>query len=172
MLDALRTVGVDGADRVAVLGAGGTARAALGAAAGLGAAVTVYARRAGAVDALRPVAEALGVRLTGADWSAAEGCHGADVVISTVPRGVADALATAGWRRGVVLFDVVYVPWPTALAAAALAVGAPVVSGLELLLAQAVRQFELFTGAVAPVAAMRQALAAGSKASTGAMWIK
>ena len=94
MVDALRTVGVTGADRIAVLGAGGTARAALGAAATLGAAVTVYARRAGAVDALRPVAEAHGVPLTGADWSEARECHHAEVVISTVPRGVADHLAT------------------------------------------------------------------------------
>ena len=44
------------------------------------------------------------------------------------------------------------------LAAAALAAGCRVLSGLDLLLAQAVRQFELFTGVPAPVARMRQAL--------------
>jgi len=38
------------------------------------------------------------------------------------------------------------------------------VSGLDLLLAQAVRQFELFTGVEAPVAAMRDALHAAAAA--------
>jgi shikimate dehydrogenase len=37
-----------------------------------------------------------------------------------------------------------------------------VVGGVELLLAQAVRQFELFTGVTAPVAEMRQALYAAA----------
>ena len=65
---------------------------------------------------------------------------------------------------GTVLFDAVYDPWPTPLAAAAAAAGCHIVSGLDLLLAQAVRQFELFTGVDAPVAAMRSALyAAGGR---------
>jgi shikimate-5-dehydrogenase len=172
MLDALARVGVTAASEVAVLGGGGTARAALGAARGLGAHVTVYARRPAAIEALRPVAAALEVELTGADWSVARGCRDADVVISTVPRGAADHLATDGWRPTTVLFDVVYAPWPTPLAGAALAAGATIVSGLELLLAQALRQFELFTGVTPPAERMRQALAGASNASAGAMWIK
>lgn len=57
MVDALRGAGVTGLATVAVLGAGGTARAALAAAASLGASgATVYARRPGAVAALAPVA--------------------------------------------------------------------------------------------------------------------
>ena len=63
------------------------------------------------------------------------------------------------------LFDAVYDPWPTPLAAAAAARrAAAIVSGLDLLLAQAVRQFELFTGVDAPVAAMRDALHAAAAA--------
>ncbi|MGH3682405.1 MAG: shikimate dehydrogenase, partial [Natronosporangium sp.] len=57
-----------------------------------------------------------------------------------------------------VLLDVLYHPWPTRLAAAAGSAGCRVVSGLDLLLAQAVGQFELFTGVPAPVGAMRAAL--------------
>ena len=50
-------------------------------------------------------------------------------------------------------------PYPeTATAAAARAAGATVVPGLEVLLAQGVASFELWTGAAAPVGAMRQAL--------------
>ena len=172
MLEALGHVGVVAAGEVAVLGGGGTARAAIAAAGGLGAKATVYARRPAAIEALRPVAEALGVRMTGADWSGVAACRRADVVISTVPKGAADHVATTGWRPETVLFDVVYAPWPTPLAAAALAAGARVVSGLQLLLAQAVLQFEHFTGVEAPAAEMRQALAAASNAAAGAMWIK
>jgi shikimate dehydrogenase len=158
MVDALRSVGLSTVDDVAVLGAGGTARAALAAAQHLGAArVTVYARRAEAVDALRPVAEQLGLRLTHGDFASATECGRAGLVISTVPKGVADALAVA-WQPPTVLFDALYDPWPTPLAASAQAAGCPVVSGLELLLAQAVRQFTLFTGAGAPVGPMRAAL--------------
>ena len=52
--------------------------------------------------------------------------------------------------------DVVYHPWPTALATAASRAGAVVVSGFELLLHQAARQVELMTGRPAPVPAMRR----------------
>jgi shikimate-5-dehydrogenase len=172
MVDALRWAGVENLrageavggraiERVGVLGAGGTARAALGAAAELGAGlVTVYARRTAALEELAPVASALGVPLAGVPWPSAGADLGdADVVISTVPKGVADPLADEiAWRSGSVLFDAVYDPWPTPLAAAAQRAGCRVVSGLDLLLAQAVHQFEMFTHVQAPVAAMRAAL--------------
>ncbi|MEV0726152.1 shikimate dehydrogenase [Micromonospora purpureochromogenes] len=162
MVEVLTSAGVAPGGTVTVLGAGGTARAALAAAARLGAAsVTVVARRAAAVDELRPVAGAVGVALTGAGWADAAAHAGADVVVSTVPKGVADPLAgEIRWRPSTVLFDALYDPWPTPLAASALAAGARVVSGLDLLLAQAVGQFEQFTGVPAPRSAMARALAA------------
>ena len=164
MVDALRGAGVAMAAHVAVLGAGGTARAAIAAARELdAAAVTVYARRREAIAELASVAAALGVRVVGADWADAALAGDADVVVSTVPSGVADPLAaTMRWRRDGVLFDALYHPWPTPLAAAAAAAGARVVSGLDLLLAQAIRQFELFTGVPAPAEAMRTALLAAA----------
>jgi shikimate dehydrogenase len=167
MVDALRWAGVEKASRASVLGAGGTARAALAAAAELGAGlVTVYARRAAAVEELAPVASALGVALAGAPWPSSGGdLREADVVISTVPKGVADPLAAeVAWRDGSVLFDAVYDPWPTPIAAAAQRAGCRIVSGLDLLLAQAVHQFEIFTQVDAPVPAMRAALAAAAEA--------
>jgi shikimate dehydrogenase len=169
MVDALRSVGVERAGTASVLGAGGTARAALGACRELGVSVvTVFARRPEAVDELLPVAHALGLEMLGADWSRVAGHAGqADVVFSTVPKGVADPLAgTLAWRDGTVSFDAVYDPWPTPLAAAASAAGCRIVSGLDLLLAQAVHQFELFTGGPAPVGAMRDALFAAAAART------
>jgi shikimate-5-dehydrogenase len=172
MVDALRwasagrpggtgTVSAIGAiSDVAVLGAGGTARACLAAAQACGASVvSVYARRREAVEELRPAAAALGLTLVAAPWAQAARAGAAQLVISTVPAGVADSCAAAlAWRPGGVLVDVVYDPWPTRLSASAAQAGWRVVSGLDLLLAQAARQFQLFTGVPAPVAAMRQAL--------------
>jgi shikimate dehydrogenase len=58
-----------------------------------------------------------------------------------------------------VLFDVVYAPWPTAVAAAVCARGGAVVGGLPMLVHQAARQVELMTGREpAPVEAMRAAV--------------
>ena len=87
-------------------------------------------------------------------------------MISTVPKGAADELAAiVPWRAGTVLFDAIYDPWPTPLAAAAAAHGVCVASGLDLLLAQALGQFEQFTGVVpAPEKAMRDALMAAAAA--------
>ncbi|MEV4724849.1 shikimate dehydrogenase [Micromonospora humida] len=162
MVDVLTEAGVRPGATVTVLGAGGTARAALAAAARLGATtVTVVARRAEAVAQLRPVASAVGVELVPAAWSDAAAHTGADLVVSTVPKGVADPLAAGvDWGPSTVLFDALYDPWPTPLAASAQAAGQRVVSGLDLLLAQAVGQFSQFTGVPAPVDAMRAALAA------------
>jgi shikimate dehydrogenase len=156
--DALNAAGLESARRMAILGGGGTARAALGAAVDLGAEVTVYVRRPEAGEDLRPVAHALGVPMVVETWGRAADAATYDAVISTVPKGGADALAVAAWATPTVVFDVVYDPWPTALAASAERAGCPIVSGLDLLLAQGVRQFELFTAAPAPVEAMRAAL--------------
>ena len=146
--------------RFTILGAGGTARAALAAAAELAAgAVTVVARRPAAIEEMHPVADRLGLTLTGTPWPDAAGTLSADVVISTVPKGVADPVAVgARWRPATVLFDAIYDPWPTPLADSAARAGCRVLSGLDLLLAQALGQFRLFTGVEPPVAAMRDAL--------------
>jgi shikimate-5-dehydrogenase len=168
MVDALRSVGARTPGRVVVLGAGGTARAAVAAAAQLGAtAVTVAARRPETVTGLGPVARACGVALEAVGWAQVAATLGtADLLISTVPAGAADALARqVRWSSHTVLLDVGYHPWPTPLATAVATAGGRVASGLDLLLAQGVRQFELFTGVPAPVPAMRAALARAAAAA-------
>ncbi|WFE66681.1 shikimate dehydrogenase [Micromonospora sp. WMMD714] len=161
MVTVLTSAGVRPGGTVTVLGAGGTARAAVAAAAQLGATtVTVVARRPSAVARLRPVGAAVGVDVVAVAWPDAAAHTHADLVVSTVPKGVADPLAAGvDWGPSTVLFDALYDPWPTPLAASALAAGLRVVSGLDLLLAQAVGQFTQFTGVSAPVDAMRTALA-------------
>ncbi|WP_395691593.1 shikimate dehydrogenase [Nocardioides sp.] len=79
-----------------------------------------------------------------------------EVVVSTVPAAAQDERLVARCADVPVVFEVRYEPWPTPLAAS---VGSDrvLVGGLDLLVHQAVLQFELFTGAVAPLAAMRAA---------------
>ena len=81
----------------------------------------------------------------------------ANAVVSTVPADAAAGLAAAvdGPIR---LVDAIYDPWPTPFAARVTAAGGTVVGGLVMLLNQAYRQVELFTGSPAPRAAMAAAL--------------
>jgi len=73
----------------------------------------------------------------------------ADVVISTLPSGVLDAFATqilgrfAPKPRGVLL-DVAYHPWPSKFAAIWQARSLAVVSGIEMLVFQAIAQLRVF----------------------------
>ncbi|MFP5021511.1 shikimate dehydrogenase [Pseudonocardia phyllosphaerae] len=159
----LRAAGA-GTGRAVVLGAGGTAQAALAALHELAVShVDVLVRDAGRAGELQATAERLGAApeihavLTDTP-AAATLLQGADVVVSTLPAGAADELAGARWRPGTVLLDAVYAPWPTVVAGGAAAAGATIVSGLEMLLHQAVAQVELMTGRPGPEAAMREAL--------------
>jgi shikimate dehydrogenase len=83
-------------------------------------------------------------------------------VVSTLPPGAADPLSVRVWSAEQAVLDVVYVPWPTPLAAAAAAAGATVVSGALMLLHQAAEQVRLMTGHDAPLDAMRAALRAAA----------
>ncbi|NHA69201.1 shikimate dehydrogenase [Phycicoccus flavus] len=147
--------------RALVLGAGATARSAVLGLAALGVTtLTVRARdTARAADLLAWALDtgagirngsvaAIGPWVTTRD----------DVVVSTVPPDAGEAVAaTVPAQHSGVLFDVVYAGWPTPPATAAAAAGMTVVGGLEMLVRQAAEQFRLFTGAEAPVDAMREA---------------
>jgi shikimate dehydrogenase len=160
MADALREAGVTKPERVLLLGAGGTAQAAIAALRDLTPApVRVAVREPSRSGAVHETARRLGVPLEIHPLAEAGALiAGADLVISTLPKGVADDLGRADWAPRSVLFDVVYDPWPTALAAGAAAAGCRIVSGLDLLLHQACHQVTLMTGQPAPVEVMRAAL--------------
>jgi shikimate dehydrogenase len=78
-----------------------------------------------------------------------------EVVVSTVPYEAQSPDLVERCSSVPVVFEVVYDPWPTPLAASA--ADRVLVSGLDLLIDQAALQFEIFTGLGAPVAAMRAA---------------
>ncbi|MCG8969919.1 shikimate dehydrogenase [Streptomyces sp. CL12-4] len=159
MVAALREHGIEKVDTAAVLGAGATASSALAALARVCTGeVTVYVRSEARAAEMRGWAERLDVDVRISDWAHAEQALHAPLVVATTPAGTTDALAAAVPEMPGTLFDVLYDPWPTALAARWSAYGGAVVGGLDLLLHQAVLQVEQMTGrAPAPLAAMRKA---------------
>jgi shikimate dehydrogenase len=160
MVVALAEAGVAAPAGATILGAGATACAALAALSETGLAAVVVqvrdrARAGGLLAAARRLGMAVELRPFGSE------VRDGDLLISTVPAGVADFYAERaggdGARPAAVL-DVVYSPWPTPLVLAAAKWGAVVVGGFDLLLHQAARQVELMTGIEpAPLEAMRAA---------------
>ncbi len=142
--------------RMLILGAGGAARAAAYALRAEGARVIVAARR-----------EEMGRRLARAvngetvSWEGAEGLE-VDAVINATPVGMypyvdASPLDLARLRASVV-FDMVYYPLATRFITEARGRGLITICGLEMLVAQGARQFEIWTGLTAPRALMEQAV--------------
>ena len=176
MTGALTTIGVS-ADQIAgglparavLVGAGGTAlpTAAALAAAGVRE-LTVVARSEQRAAGVVSLAQRLGLDvevLPFADSAALRhACASAAVTVSTVPATGAAPLAAAV-ASGPRLIDVIYDPWPTALAEAVHSAGGDVVGGLVMLLHQAFSQVEQFTGDPAPKEAMAEALAGPSTLS-------
>ncbi|MET8901782.1 shikimate dehydrogenase [Streptomyces sp. NPDC004538] len=159
MVAALREHGIEKVETAAILGAGATASSALAALARICTGeITVYVRSAARAAEMRGWAERLDVGVRVADWADAEEALRAPLVVATTPAGTTDALAAAVPEMPATLFDVLYDPWPSALAARWSLSGGAVVSGLDLLVHQAVLQVERMTGrAPAPLAAMRKA---------------
>lgn len=159
MIAALNEAGLKRIEQAVILGAGGTAQSALAAVRELGhQSPIVLVRDLGRTGELRETAERLGMRPTISGGLFTEPLPAADLVISTLPGGAADPLSATRWQPDTMVLDVVYAPWPTPFAGSAQAVGCPVVSGLTVLLHQAVTQVELMTGRPGPVEAMRSAL--------------
>ena len=143
-------------DEPAVIGGGATAISALTALHKLGyRRASVYARSLHKLGSVQEAADRLGVQLEQvslADLPQNLAERGHHPVISTLPARAADEWASqlsglkgASATHRPVLLDVAYNPWPSALASAWEASGGAVVSGLEMLLYQAVEQVLLFT---------------------------
>lgn len=148
-----------------VLGAGGTARAAVWALLAAGADVAVWNRTPARAERL--CAE-IGGRVVDAPPP-----EGADLLVNTTSVGLQSgedpfkALPlTADALRGYpCLVDLVYGSAPTALTIAARAAGAEVVDGLEILVRQGARSFERWTGRAAPLDVLRAAARGGDAAA-------
>ncbi|RBM24002.1 shikimate dehydrogenase [Streptomyces sp. PT12] len=159
MVRALRERGLTEVGGAAILGAGATAASAVAA---LGQVctghITAYVRSDERAREMHGWGERLGIPVRTAAWSDAERALTEPLVIATTPAGATDGLAGAVPERPGVLFDVLYDPWPTALAGAWTRRRGHVIGGLDLLVHQAVLQVEAMTGiAPAPVRQMRAA---------------
>ena len=149
--------------RVAVIGAGGTARSALAALAEKVPQVDIFLRDPAKATALGGVAPNLGIHaLSFADLNPTKFSQ-YDWVISTVPAGATDDFALALSKEdirleSVHLLEVLYNPWPTELLISAGAAGAKTIDGLVLLVEQALHQIQIFTQRDFDFTAMRTEL--------------
>jgi 3-dehydroquinate dehydratase/shikimate dehydrogenase len=142
--------------RLLILGAGGAARAAAYALRAEGAHVLIAARREAAARRL-----ACGIAAQVVPWESAEGLE-VDAVINATPVGMFPHMEAApldlARLRVRVVFDMVYYPLETHFLSEARGRGLITISGLEMLVAQGARQFEIWTGLAAPRALMEQAV--------------
>lgn len=145
--------------RVLLIGAGGAARA-------VGHALHEQGGRLHVINRDRAAAEELAATITATagDLSELQRPLDYDVIVHCTAVGMADSpgmlVPESALHPGLVVMDIVYKPVHTALLAAAARHGARTVHGGRMLLNQAFRQFELYTGHPAPRAAMAAALEA------------
>jgi len=158
---------------VLVIGSGATATSAVAAVRQLApnALVRVFARNPNTRDALVDFARCLGLRAK-KTTNLAKAVKRAGLTISTLPAGAMDEWASTfagkrGFTPGGAIMDVAYRPWPSAIASVWAGRGQPIISGLEMLLWQAVAQIRIFLNGdptlplpneVAVVEAMRHSL--------------
>jgi len=140
--------------RVTVLGAGGAARAVAEALGSVGAKLTICARR---LEQAEQVA-----RATGAEIGRCPPPAGSwDILVNTTPIGMRprddESPLPDGPFTGSLVYDLVYNPPETRLLRDAQAAGCRTIGGLEMLIAQAQRQFEWWTGLRVSSRLMRQA---------------
>jgi shikimate 5-dehydrogenase len=155
---------------VAVIGAGGAARACVYALLQQSAAVTVYARDRKKASELVDSFELDNKQLTADSYQPSADFSSFDIVVNTTPLGtdghlLRESIAMADQLKGVrLVYDLIYNPRDAVLREAN-AAGAGTLGGFDMLLSQAANQFEIWTGQDAPVEAM--AAAARKKLNDG-----
>ena len=142
--------------RVAVLGAGGAARAAVFGLVDQGAEVVIINRTHEHAVALARAARAKALKHEQLSK------HRFDVLINSTPCGMAGNKQPLPLKEDELnarlVFDMVYNPLETPLLKLAAARGIPVIGGLEMFVQQGARQFEIWTGKPAPEAEMLRAV--------------
>ena len=127
--------------KVAIIGGGGTARAAIGALNTKVKAVDVLLRSERRLPALIKAAPNLTVNAL----EMSKALDNYDLIIQTTPSGVFDEQVSNTTQANGVLLEALYKPWPTKLVERYADLGGKVISGKELLVEQALYQIELFS---------------------------
>ena len=151
--------------RVAVLGAGGAARAAAIGLAMEGAMVTVFARRVERAEAIAGDARGAGGTVEAGAWAGIAAWEG-DAVINCTPMGMmgtpdaarspVEESVLGRWGSGMVVMDTVYRPVETPLVVAARGAGCGVVIGTAMYSVQAAGQIRAWVGQEPPLALLAQ----------------
>jgi shikimate dehydrogenase len=151
--------------RALVVGAGGSARAVVAGLSDSGAEVHIANRTVSRAQKLAGLFKTSWCGLEDVEDVFRE--EAPDILVNTTTVGMAPddrrmpvppvLLEMMGEKGGVVM-DIVYSPRETLLLKEAERCGCSVIDGLQMLLFQAVEQFEMWTGADAPVDVMRRAL--------------
>ncbi|HEY6333582.1 MAG TPA: shikimate dehydrogenase [Blastocatellia bacterium] len=161
-----RAGALDG-ERIAVIGAGGAARAVVYGLAARGIETTLYARD---LEKGRQIGDAFNVRVAPIR---AIGSSNEPVIINTTPvgmRGHSEGTSPVGMEalRGRRLaYDLVYNPIETCFLRFAREARCRTISGIDMLLSQAALQFQLWTGREAPVDILRAAAVAALRGQNG-----
>jgi shikimate dehydrogenase len=140
--------------KVAIIGGGGTARAAIGALNSKVKEVDVFLRSDSRMSALSKAAPELLIHKR----DLAHPLDGYDLIIQTTPADSFDDNALNIKSASGVLLEAIYKPWPTQLVKHFEELGGRVISGKELLVEQALFQIEIFSGVKFDVTDMRSAL--------------
>jgi len=159
IVDAARSTngGDDVPASIAILGGGATAVSAIAAAARAGVeSVDIYVRDTSRAGNAIVAAQASGVLATVHDLSSFGSTSSSTVTICTLP-GSVHVQMPAAELAGRILIDVAYSPWPTTRAVAWQAAGGSAVSGLHMLVRQAVLQVRIFVSGSPEVALEREA---------------
>lgn len=147
--------------KVVLFGAGGAARAIAFGLKNEGAQILILDRT---VDRAQRLANTVGADYAGLDKL--ERIKSAEIIINSTSVGMTPQVGEAivskkHLHKGQNVFDIVYNPQETKLIYEAKQAGCEIVYGYKMLLYQAVRQFELFTGKSSPVEVMEKSLIEG-----------
>ena len=142
---ALTAAGSQGIDHAVIIGGGATAESALVALDELGAGyVSVALRDTSKAQALEALGGRIGIDVRIADLAALDRLAPASVAISTVPGSANLSLDDLARPERAVLLDVAYDVWPSPRAAEWTSRGGISVSGLSMLVFQALKQVRIF----------------------------
>jgi len=144
--------------RVALLGAGGAAQAALYACTTEGASVTIFNR---SLDRAESIAERFGASVLSLENT--EELSAFDIIINTTSVGMvpdvgASPIPESAIRKNQIVFETIYAPVSTKLMQISARVRAKTIPGLAMFLDQGVAQFYLHTGVKAPREEMEKIL--------------
>jgi shikimate dehydrogenase len=147
---------------VLILGAGGSARAAVAACAGVGAEIRVAARRREQAQSLMAISQ---LPITIYDLilhDLERASRAVALILNCTPLGMSPNMNASPWfesvpfPRGAFVYDLVYNPADTLLTRQARAAGLRAATGLGMLVEQGALGFELWTGKTAPRKLMRE----------------